>query len=46
MVQAAAFLYLPTLNARLINDGVMTGDTGYIRKMGGYMLQPVRGGAR
>ncbi len=38
MVQAAAFLYLPTLNAKLINNGVITGNTGYIGKTGGYML--------
>jgi ATP-binding cassette subfamily B multidrug efflux pump len=38
MVQAAAFLYLPSLNAKLINNGVVAGDTGYIGKMGGFML--------
>jgi ATP-binding cassette subfamily B multidrug efflux pump len=38
MVQAGAFLYLPSLNAKLINNGVVAGDTGYIGKMGGFML--------
>ncbi|OFW57210.1 MAG: multidrug ABC transporter ATP-binding protein [Actinobacteria bacterium RBG_16_64_13] len=38
LVQAIANLYLPTLNARIINNGVVTGDTGYIATMGGYML--------
>ena len=37
-LQAVAYLYLPTLNARIINNGVLTGDTGYIAKIGGYML--------
>jgi ATP-binding cassette subfamily B multidrug efflux pump len=38
LLQAIANLYLPTLNAKIINNGVMTGDTGYIGTMGGYML--------
>ena len=38
LTQAIAFLYLPTLNARIINDGVARGDTGYIARVGGYML--------
>jgi ATP-binding cassette subfamily B multidrug efflux pump len=38
LIQAIANLYLPTLNARIINNGVMLGDTGYIGTMGGYML--------
>jgi ATP-binding cassette subfamily B multidrug efflux pump len=38
LARAIAYLYLPTLNARIINDGVARGDTGYIGKIGGYML--------
>ena len=38
LVQAIANLYLPTLNADIINNGVLTGDTAYILKTGGLML--------
>lgn len=38
LVQAVASLYLPTLNADIINDGVITGDTGYILRTGAVML--------
>ncbi len=38
LAQAVANLYLPTLNANIINNGVITGDTDYIGRMGGYML--------
>ena len=38
LVRAVTTLYLPTLNADIINDGVATGDTGYIWLVGGYML--------
>lgn len=38
LLQAIAALYLPTLNADLINNGVAKGDTGYIGKVGGFML--------
>jgi ATP-binding cassette subfamily B multidrug efflux pump len=38
LVQAIANLYLPTLNADIINYGVVTGDTAYILRMGGLML--------
>ena len=38
LVQAIASLYLPTLNADIINNGVVTGDTAYILRMGGLML--------
>src|SRR3954465_10615629 len=31
-------LYLPTLNADIIDQGVVTGDTGYILSTGGWML--------
>jgi len=33
-----AMLYLPTLNADIIDDGVVTGDTGAILRLGGVML--------
>jgi ATP-binding cassette subfamily B multidrug efflux pump len=38
LVRAVTGLYLPTLNADIINRGVATGDTGYIWAVGGYML--------
>ena len=38
LVQAIANLYLPTLNADIINNGVVTGDTGYILRTGAVML--------
>ena len=37
-VQTLATLYLPTLNADIIDNGVVTGDTGYILRYGGLML--------
>ena len=37
VVQAAGNLYLPNLNADIINEGVVTGDTGYIWRAGGIM---------
>lgn len=33
-----ASLYLPTLNADIIDNGVVTGDTSYIVRTGGWML--------
>ncbi|HEX6499078.1 MAG TPA: ABC transporter ATP-binding protein [Micromonosporaceae bacterium] len=33
-----ASLYLPSLNARIIDKGIATGDTGYIVRVGGWML--------
>ena len=36
--QVMASLYLPTLNADVIDKGVATGDTGYIWRMGAFML--------
>ncbi len=36
--QTAAALTLPTLNADIIDKGVVTGDTGYIWRHGGLML--------
>ena len=38
LVQAVANLYLPSLNADLIDDGVAQGDTGVILRLGGWML--------
>lgn len=37
-VQTVAALTLPTLNARIIDNGVITGNTAYIWRMGGVML--------
>jgi ATP-binding cassette subfamily B protein len=37
-VQAIANLYLPNLNADIINNGVVKGDIGYIVRTGGLML--------
>jgi ATP-binding cassette subfamily B protein len=38
LLQAVANLYLPSLNADIINEGVIKGDTGYILSTGGVML--------
>jgi ATP-binding cassette subfamily B protein len=38
LVQTLATLYLPTLNADIIDKGVITGNTGYIIHTGGVML--------
>ena len=37
-VQTLAALSLPSLNADIINDGVVVGDIGYILRVGGVML--------
>ncbi len=37
-VQTAAALALPALNAKIIDNGILTGDTEYILKVGGLML--------
>ncbi|MEU6730694.1 ABC transporter ATP-binding protein [Nonomuraea wenchangensis] len=37
-VQTLATLYLPTLNADIIDDGVVKGDTAYIMRVGLVML--------
>jgi ATP-binding cassette subfamily B multidrug efflux pump len=37
-VQAMSTLLLPTLNANIINNGVLKGDTDYIWHLGGVML--------
>ena len=38
LIQAIANLYLPSLNADIINNGVAKGDTDYILRTGGFML--------
>jgi len=38
LTQTIATLYLPTLNADIIDHGVVTGDTGYIVRIGAVML--------
>jgi len=38
LVQTLAMLYLPTLNADIIDQGVIKGDTGYIMRVGALML--------
>jgi len=38
VLQTAATLYLPSLNAQIIDDGVATGDTTQILRLGGIML--------
>ncbi|MFG2947446.1 ABC transporter ATP-binding protein [Streptomyces adustus] len=38
LLQTCATLYLPTLNADIIDQGVVAGDTGYILSRGGLMV--------
>jgi ATP-binding cassette subfamily B protein len=38
LVATMASLYLPSLNAHIIDNGVITGDTGYILTTGAWML--------
>ncbi|GGQ15184.1 multidrug ABC transporter ATP-binding protein [Streptomyces roseolilacinus] len=38
LLQTGATLYLPTLNADIIDKGVVTGDTGYILRYGALMI--------
>ncbi|AEW95571.1 ABC transporter ATP-binding protein [Streptantibioticus cattleyicolor NRRL 8057 = DSM 46488] len=38
LVQTLATLYLPTLNADIIDNGVVKGDTAYILRTGGFMI--------
>ncbi|WP_037605152.1 ABC transporter ATP-binding protein [Streptacidiphilus rugosus] len=38
LIQTIATLYLPTLNADIIDNGVVKGDTGYILQTGGIMI--------
>ncbi len=37
-LSTVAMLYLPSLNADIIDNGVVTGDTGYILRFGALML--------
>lgn len=38
LLQTCASLYLPSLNADIIDNGVVKGDTGYILEYGGVMI--------
>jgi ATP-binding cassette subfamily B protein len=38
LVQTIATLFLPTLNADIIDNGVIKGDTGYILQLGAIMI--------
>lgn len=38
LIEAILELYLPLIMARVIDQGVATGDSGYILRMGGIML--------
>ena len=38
LVGTVAMLYLPSLNADIIDNGVVNGDTGYILRLGAVML--------
>jgi ATP-binding cassette subfamily B protein len=38
LVGTIASLYLPSLNARIIDEGVAVGDTGFIMRAGAWML--------
>ncbi|WP_328520716.1 ABC transporter ATP-binding protein [Kribbella sp. NBC_00359] len=38
LIATIASLYLPTLNADIIDNGVSKGDTAYIMRIGGWML--------
>ncbi|MGW7284460.1 ABC transporter ATP-binding protein [Streptomyces sp. NPDC054847] len=38
LLQTSATLYLPTLNADIIDNGVVKGDTGYILALGALMI--------
>ncbi len=42
--QAMANLYLPTLIADIVDNGIVKGDTGYIWRTGGWMLLITLGG--
>ncbi|WP_405743720.1 ABC transporter ATP-binding protein/permease [Streptomyces sp. NBC_01525] len=38
LIQTLATISLPTLNADIIDNGVVRGDTGYILRVGGFMI--------
>ncbi|HZU75727.1 MAG TPA: ABC transporter ATP-binding protein [Dehalococcoidia bacterium] len=44
-LQSLANLYLPTLNADIVDNGIVKNDTGYILREGGLMLLVTVGGA-
>ncbi|SNS18548.1 ATP-binding cassette, subfamily B [Anaerovirgula multivorans] len=44
-IQSIADLYLPTLMADIVNNGIVSGDIGYIWSVGGVMLLVAGGGA-
>lgn len=43
VISTLASLYLPTINAAIIDDGVAKGDTGTIAELGGVMLAVTAG---
>ncbi len=44
LLQSLSELYLPTLMADIVDKGVVTGDTNYIWRIGGFMLLVAAGG--
>ena len=44
LLQSLSELYLPTLMSDIVDKGVVTGDSHYIWKIGGYMLLVALGG--
>ncbi|RYV50572.1 ABC transporter ATP-binding protein [Pengzhenrongella frigida] len=38
LIQTLATLYLPSLNANIVDQGIAVGDTGYILRTGSWML--------
>src|SRR3954453_13090095 len=44
LLQSLSELYLSTLMSDIVDKGVVTGITGYIWKIGGYMLLVAAGG--
>jgi len=44
LLQSLSELYLPTLMSDIVDKGVITGDTHYIWKIGGFMLLVAAGG--
>jgi len=43
VISTLASLYLPTINAAIIDDGVAKGDSGRITELGGLMLAVTAG---
>lgn len=44
-LQSISELYLPTLMADIVDTGIVNGDTGFIMRVGGYMLLVTAAGA-